>query len=665
MSDHPLYSPAFFREVQEKCARAEWAGKALRKLTQQAEACWENPIHIPLLGGGWSHDYNCPNEGDKLIRIDRHHHRCPTCSSVWSGSPWDEVAVSNEHHYYSSSARIMAVLYAITGELRALEWARTVLIFYAEHYETFALHDRFGGASKTSGKVMCQSLSESSWIMPFAQAYVILKEYQAWTEEESRLIEDKLLLPAAEVLDRNPMGISNWQSYHNAARAWIAAATGRRDLMEQAVHDPENGFMFQMDNSLSDDGFWYEGAWGYHFYTMVAQVQLVLAAQYMGLNLIDHPRFRSMFRAPLACMLPDGTLPPVHDSVTVYVGKHAPLFEFSSRYYGLGAKIAAASERHSLESILFGLDEPAAIQEDEERPASGFVELKRAGMIFLKQNSSSQTAMVDYGEHGGEHGHMDKLSLLYHAGGRPWLDDAGMLPYGNPVHHAYFRHTAAHNTVAINGCSQQRAVGRVIRAEQDENGWLHLETMTDEAYPGTILRRTNVLTDRLLVDVFEVFSKTAQDVDWVIHTQGLPVMQPGDVILDGDHALGDAQGYEFFKHTLIWQPEKSTFWCREWKWDEQEHSDERFEVYGLIHASDNVDEALYLAEAPAMPTVGKHSTFIRRRRGAKCTQFITLFRACREGEGRLSASLLEGEEGSIIQVVFPDGSIQEITIAGK
>jgi oligo-alginate lyase len=657
-----LFSPDFFKQVQMKCSRVEWADTALEKLRQQAEACWEQPIQIPLLGGGWSHDYNCPNDGDRLIRIDRHHHRCPTCSSVWSGSPWDDVAVSNEHHYYSTSSRVMAVVYAITGEERAADWAKQVLLFYAEHYENYAFHDRFGGASKVSGKVMCQSLSESSWLIPLAQAYVILKQYTVWSKKESELIEQKLMLPAVSVLDRNPMGISNWQSYHNAARAWIAAATDRRDLLEQAVYDSENGFMFQMENSLSDDGFWYEGAWGYHFYTMVAQVQLVLAAQYMGLDVYHHPRFQSMFRAPLDCMLPDGTLPPVHDSVTVQISKHSPLFEFSGCYYQIGAEVIASTERNSLEAILFGTDEPAGDRENEQR--TGFIQLSKAGMIFMKQAQASQMAMVDYGDHGGEHGHMDKLSLLYHAGGHTWLNDTGMLPYGNPVHHAYFRQTVAHNTVSINGCSQNRAKGQVIRAEQTDDGWLYLETMTDEAYPGTLLRRTNVLTDRLLIDVFEVYSTTVQDVDWIIHTKGLPVSQASTETPVQAELLGTGHGYEYLKHTVSVQPERRPMWRRTWRWDDLEHSGDIFEVYGLVQL-DNENEELYIAETPAMPSVGKHSTFIRRRRGVKCTRFISIFRACREGEGRLSISQQESEEGTVIHALFPEGIIQEILIPGK
>ncbi|CAG7598664.1 hypothetical protein PAESOLCIP111_00246 [Paenibacillus solanacearum] len=660
MLHNPLFSPAFFRQIRQKCDEAEWARLALQKLKEQAEARWKQPIDIPLLGGGWSHDYNCPDEGDRLVPIDRHHHRCPTCGRVWSGSPWDEVAVTHEHGYYSTGAKHMALLFGITGDERAASWAKRVLLFYAAHYEDYALHDRFGGTSRVGGKVMCQTLSESSWLLPIAQAYCILKLHGMLSAEEREAIEHNLLLRVVPLLDGNPMGISNWQSYHNAAKAWIAAATGREDLLDQAVEDPANGFRFQMEHSLSDDGFWYEGAWGYHFYTLTAQVQLVLAAQFMGVTLHEHGRFQSMFRSPLQCMFPDGTLPPVHDSVTVQVRHHAPLYEYASGFFGVGLEVIAASSRDSAEALLFGpADASGGRKEQAGSPA--LVELKKAGMIFMKQPASRQTAMIDYGMHGGYHGHRDKLSLLYYAGGHPWLSDAGMLPYGNAMHEAFFKQTAAHNTVTLGGRSQAEAEGRVVQAERMDNGWIRLETVTDEAYAGAVLRRLNVLTDKLLVDVFEVSCEQEQDVDWILHTKGLPVpvLRPSDdMAADGDpeFRIGSSDGYEYMEPVARWNPENGKFWCRTWAWDDAAFSGDRFEAYGLIPQGES--EELMLATSPAMPSIGKHSTLIRRRRSVRSTRFITVLRACREGEGRL---LVELADDRTIQLTFPDSSIELVT----
>ncbi|TVY00322.1 heparinase II/III domain-containing protein [Paenibacillus cremeus] len=665
----PLFSPAFFQALRDKCGSQAWAQQALAKLQEQAEQRWARPFDIPLLEGGWSHNYNCPKDGDRLERLDRHHHRCPTCGSVWSGSPWDEVAVTHEHVSYSTGSRLMALLYGITGEARAAAWAKQVLLFYAAHYAQFQLHDRHGGASKLSGKVMCQTLSESSWLIPMAQAYCMLKQLDALTETEQQMIERDLLLQVLPLLDGNPMRKSNWQSYHNAARAWIAAATSRREQLEQAVRDSENGFEFQMEFSLSDDGFWYEGAWGYHFYTLEAQVQLVLAAQTMGMPLHEHERFQSMFRAPLQSMFPDGTLPPVHDSSTVNVYDYAALFEFSSCFFNVGREIVAASRRDSINALLFGEDDvcnrsrsTATASEPE------FTELTKAGMIYMKQPSSSQAAMIDYGEHGGYHGHRDKLNLLYYAGGHPWLTDAGMLPYGNAMHEAYFKQTAAHNTVTIGGRSQAEAQGRMVKAERLNNGWLLLATETEEAYPGAYLRRQCVLTDRVLLDVFDVRCEQEQEVDWFVHTQGVHIHPEESVEAASELQIGTQDGYEYLKPVSEWKAGQGEVWMQAWRWDDGEHRGDHFEVYALHQQPDNTGEAVIVAESPAMPSIGKRSTLIRRRSGVKETRFITVFRACSDTDAPLQIRLRNNEAEAApsvraqIEVAFPDGTVQIIEV---
>ncbi|MDR6551862.1 heparinase II/III family protein [Paenibacillus qinlingensis] len=656
-----LFSPAFFKQIQEKCYEVSWAQQALDKLEQQAEKRWESLIDIPLLGGGWSHDYNCPGEGAKLVRIDRHHHRCPSCGNIWSGSPWDEVAIRNEHIDYSVGSWQMAVLYGLTGSERAAVWTKQVLLFYAEHYEQYVLHDRIGGTSKDAAKVMCQTLSESSWVLPLVQAYCILKQHGVVNLSEQQRIEQNWLLKIVPLLDGNQLGISNWQSYHNAARAWIAAATDRQDLLEKAVYDTKHGFLFQMENSLSDDGFWYEGAWGYHFYTLGAQVDLVLAAHYMNVPLYKNERFQSMFRAPLQCMLPDGTLPPVHDSDVIDVKKLSHLFEFSSAFFGEGYEVAAVSERDSLMSLLYGpphLDGEAQTSSRE----TAFTELKKAGMILMKQTASAQVAMVDFGKHGGYHGHRDKLSLLYYTGGHAWLNDAGMLPYGNAMHERFFKQTIAHNTVTIGGCSQAEAEGTIVKAEQDEKGWIYLETETSEAYPGTVLRRHCVLTDKLLVDVFDVYCDEPQDVDWIIHTQGSPVLAAGRETPVEPILLGEQDGYDCLKQTIQWSPELTEVWHRTWSWDQAEHNGDHFDVYGLMPSTEGTSEEIYLAESPAMPSMGKRSTIIRRRLQVKNTRFIAIFRACTEGDKPLQVEVVDAMSGLQVQVTYPEGNVDCMAI---
>ncbi|WP_028547734.1 heparinase II/III domain-containing protein [Paenibacillus sp. UNC451MF] len=635
-----MWSKALFEQVREKCKRYPEAQSIYERFRKQPEQILAQRFDIPLLGGGWSHDYNCPTDGDRLILIDRHHHRCPTCNSVWSGSPWDEVATANEHWNYSKTCRNAAVLFGIDGEMRWAEWAKQVLLFYADHYDQYPLHDRFGGGSHTSGKVMCQTLSEASWLCLLAQGFHILKLHDVLTQKEIRHITHKLFLPALGVVANNPAGISNWQTYHNAAKALVAAALDEREMLQQVIDDPANGFYFQMENSLGEDGFWYEGAWGYHFYTLEAQTLIVLAAESFDLRLYEEPRFQSMYRAPLECMFPDGTLPPIHDSGEVRVEKYSHLFEFAAKFIGIGDEVIhSGGTRESLYSLLFGFEDEISPRVSDASTSSvtqdGFVHLKKAGMLFLKQKADSieqsRLAMIDYGEHGGWHGHQDKLNLLYYAGGHPWLTDAGMLPYGNPIHFEYFKQTVAHNTVVVGGRSQEEAEGRIQFMRICEDGALEAVMDVSVAYPDVLLKRKIMMKQDVLLDVFHVRCENAQNVDWIIHTQGVPAAD-GQEVKGAPHwndapedVLGTEDGYRYLSN-----PKAGKFnghqWTMQWQWNMESADKDRL---SLIALEATEEEELYLAESIAMPSIGKRSTLIRRRKNVKETVFLAVFVASR------------------------------------
>ncbi|MDB5085687.1 MAG: Heparinase family protein, partial [Bacilli bacterium] len=265
-----FYSSEFFQGLQVKIRTHAYAQKSLEQLQLRVQQLADRPFDIPLTGGGWSHAYNCPDDGAYLQLIDRHHHKCPICSKVWSGSPWDDTAIANEHWNYSMRCKEAAIVYGITHDDRLLSWCKQILLFYAEHYHSYPFHDKKGGTGNTGGKVQCQTLSEASWIIPLAESCYIFRQLGVLTDEELMRLKDNLFLPVVEVIKENPAGKSNWQTYHNAAKIWIGAATEVQPLIEEAIQDPDNGFLFQMENSLGNDGFWYEGAWGYHFYTLTA-----------------------------------------------------------------------------------------------------------------------------------------------------------------------------------------------------------------------------------------------------------------------------------------------------------------------------------------------------------------------------------------------------------
>ncbi|NOV01008.1 heparinase II/III domain-containing protein [Paenibacillus planticolens] len=648
---YPLHSAAWLEQFRSRIRTETTVRKALAYQMKQMKSVVEVPPVIPLSGGGWSHAYVCPADGTRLQTVTRVVHKCPLCQREMSGSPYDEVVIAEEHAACSNRALTAALLYAATDEIAYAEWAKQVILFYAQHYAAYDLHDIFGKSGSEAGRygarVQNQTLSEAMWVIPLAQAFTILKCCQMWTDAEMRGIELNLFWPVIAVIERNPRGESNWQSYHNAAAAVIAEALGDRELLERALNDPHNGFHFQMEQSVGKEGFWFEGSWGYHFYTLIALIATVHSAAAFDVSLNEDRKFQLMFRIPLEAHLPDYTFPAIHDSMETDLRQHADLYEFAYAVYGLGEDTLQHSERCSLYSLLYGRD----ILEAEESGGKAAIQnirvinLNKPGMLYVTigKGASAQAALVDYGEHGGWHGHFDKLNVIYYAGGRCWLTDAGMLGYSHPLHDAWFRQTIAHNTIVVGGRSQSPSTGVLRDVKTDErDGTVRICAEVEDAYAGVRLERIITLASGLFIDECKVFCDREEDVDWVFHTPGVPVL-PSSIGYEpvSSVELSDSDGYSYLKEIrrLTGLPDDPRM--LEWKWNETDAGHERLQMYGIGRFSGNLaQEEWYLAESPGMAHVKRRSTLIRRVRKVRETSFVSVFRACAKGDEPLCTSSL-------------------------
>jgi hypothetical protein len=146
--------------------------------------------------------------------------------------------------------------------------------------------------------------------------------------------------------------------------------------------------------------------------------------------------------------------------------------------------------------------------------------LRHSGFAVLRRPGSPLSALADFGPHGGSHGHYDKLHLsLSHRDCGALSPDLAMVPYGSALRKEWYAETACHNTVSVGGQSQAPHTGKLIHDAELEAGsyvWIR----SDEAYPGCTMDRHLLLTDRWLLDWFEVRLEREQDIDWWFHALG-------------------------------------------------------------------------------------------------------------------------------------------------
>jgi uncharacterized heparinase superfamily protein len=174
------------------------------------------------------------------------------------------------------------------------------------------------------------------------------------------------------------------------------------------------------ENLLADflpDGVHREASTHYHMVALRSFVGAAANCRRYGVEVPFGARLAAACEFAHAIRRPDGTIPALSDSDT---GDYAPLL-------GLAARV---------------LDAPVHAREDF--PDGGYF-VQRAGERFL---------IFDCGPLGdGGHGHYDALSVEAWAGAAPLVLDPGRFTYAEPERR-WFRGTAAHNTVTVDGLDQ-------------------------------------------------------------------------------------------------------------------------------------------------------------------------------------------------------------------
>ncbi len=525
---HPglLFDSAMRAEIRQKTEQVDWAIQLRRELLRSADAALLATLSVPDRGAGWSHDYVCSRDGRPLVGLSPTRHRCPECGAIYSGGYYDLAYLCQVHGANARRAQDLAVAWALTDDNKYAAAARDVLLAYANKYPSWPQHTvRPGRDRSIGGKMYAQTLSEAAGILPFVAAYDITREGGFYSEEDRRLIEDQWFREAARIIAGHNSGRSNWQTWHNAALLWIGYAIEEPKLVEQAL-DGDWGIRRQMKECIDADGFWFEGSLSYHVYALRALVSSAEAACFHGINLWEDPKLVSMFLAPVQLAWPNGQLPALNDAAradgqpdTVFREGFADLCRVAARRTGrLEIRFPYSRQTPGNEASVFYTPAGEALQ--KLRPPIASHDFAAAGLAELRgQADSSSAAILDYGPHGGGHGHFDKLQLLGFIGGRERLPDPGTVRYSLPIHGGWFRQTLAHNTVVVDGQSQNQTEGKLLGMDRTELGdWAR--AASDLAFSGVRMDRTVFLGPDFLVDVVRVDGATSHRYDLAYHVTG-------------------------------------------------------------------------------------------------------------------------------------------------
>lgn len=471
--------------------------------------------------GGWWHAYVCPAHGVELDHGDVLAGVFPEGGARCAyGCRVDNEAVRGawlvlSHQAWARHLRVLAH----RGE-RAEAVSR--LVEYAGLYEELATaqHGEAQGWM-LRGRLFHQALTDAIWAVNIGHAVITLAEHG--TDDLAGVLPlldalERAALDARDVLTGKGQLASNYTAWLNAAGVaagrGAAAARGQEWDGGKEWLEGEHGLYAHLRVAVAEDGWEWEGSTYYHGF--------VLRAALLALRGTDPAAVPADVVGVLAGMTdvlatiatPGGILPALHDGPYLRGPLALEWLELVSLAQQLVPSAAleavAGRARAELGAGDDGLDRelggwfagPAL----PARPAPGALTVfTAAGYAVLRV--AGIHAVLDFGPHGGSHGHRDKLSLYLYGDTTAWQPDPGQVPYAHAEFRDLYASTQAHPAFLVDGAEQAECTGALLGSDSRS---VTAEVTT--AYEGVRAVRRIVAGEGFLVDLLTVTAGEARRI---------------------------------------------------------------------------------------------------------------------------------------------------------
>lgn len=529
--------------------RAKKRPDLVASMESSVRALMDEPVNVPRTGiANWTLYYYCPHCSVQL-EFDRHdgaHHRCPQCGEVFTGEPYDSSwwGLVNMRNY--NGAVTLGWLYAMTDKPVYAGKARDILMAYAENYPNYEVHGDI--PYNGPGRSGAQTLDEANFQRNLAIAFDLVRETLT-DEEQARMREDMFLPGAQFLMEHRHNQLHNHEVIISSAIAIIGMLFEREDMIDFALNTPY-GLLYQLEKGMLENGMWFEGSFGYHFYALTS----FLAYEKFALNTkyshIHHPNYTKMMNFAFDYVQPDGSLPMLGDTNFGHFKTNFQLYEFTYRelreekmLYMLHLAYRG-QKRDNLEAVIYGVDElppcPQIAPPAQLHPAPG-----HSGHTLLRAGDG-RFLLFKHDRYGGEHDHYDRLGISAYALGRQAAPDMGTTGYGAVMHYDYYKNTGSHNTVVI-GEENQSPANAVMTRFEERDGITTVEAVCDWNAPFTMpdtftivqwdeaayrhvkMTRRIAWTDDYFAERFDVENVSGdRTIDWVLHLPGTRRAQAGE-----------------------------------------------------------------------------------------------------------------------------------------
>lgn len=486
------------------------------------------------------------------------------------------------------------MLYQHTGDRKYHEAIRAILFDYADLYPTLGIHPEQSSSNK--GQLFWQGLNEAMWLVYAIQGYETVRDELSAADRIR--IEDGVFNPMADFLSVGSP--HTFDLIHNHA-TWATTAVGltgyvldQPERVEVALYGLDKtgaaGFLAQLDELFSPDGYYAEGP----YYQRFALMPFVLFSQAIDrhqpeLNIFEH-RDGIVLKAIRATLEQSyaGLFFPINDAIrekginTVELKYGLAIaYERTGDPTLLGAiemqngVVPTPSGKAALEAIAAGKTEPFAFTSKQFRDGPNG---DQGALIVLRSgpDGDDAAALMKATTQGLGHGHHDKLGFLYYDNGDEVVADYGAARFLNvepknggrylPENETWAKQTVAHNTLVVDQTSHFDGDWRegqkhapTVLAFGDYDGIQVALAEISTAYESVSLQRLIALMPGANGRdyVIDIMRGLGDDM----HTYDLPVHFKGQLIetsFEMEHAttrlepFGAANGYQH-----LWQRSQS------------------------------------------------------------------------------------------------------------
>jgi len=654
-----LITPAEWREMASSGQRYPLFAQERARLEREVRAAMASGVNVPQprdLGGGSTHE---------------------------------------QHKANYKAINGAGILYRLTSDRAYADFARDLLLAYADIYPNLPIHP--AGNSSVKGKLFWQALNDSVWLVYAIQGYDAIRD--SLTEADRSRIDrdvfrrmtDFLSVQNAEYFDR----------IHNHA-TWATAGVGMtgyvlRDeaLVQRALNgthgNGQAGFLRQVDLLFSPDGYYAEGP----YYQRYALAPFIIFADAIQRNEPQHRIFERRDGVLLKAV--EGVIQASYGGLIFPINDAIPDKGLDSEEILTGVSVAynqshdarlLSIARGQGRTILSpgGLAIAKGLSENFDQPFDFRSLAMRDGprgdlgnLVIMRDGRSNGAALVMKNTQQGQgHGHLDRLNWLFYDNGQAVITDYGAARFLNieakdgggylPENDSWAQQTVAHNTLVVNGESQFGGDWRVGERHPTTpllfaatDGLQIASARLSNAYPGVTITRTLTmishpdLTFPVVIDLVRAQGEAAAVYDLPVHFNGQIITQgfEAEQFTATRPVLGGAAGYQHLWVDARSPAEKDV---RSLTW----LLGGRFYTYRF--AASAATEALLVESGANDPrfNLRREQALIRRMTGQSDASFVALLEPHGAYDGR--AETVSGSTSRIRDITSVRGDDAELVL---